>query len=82
MLRVTLTIGKKNWHFIGAAEAGERSAIIYTIIESCRHRQIGPWTYPRDVLARLPNMTNRKIPEVSPEAWAKSRCTTAPAKAS
>ena len=31
-------ISKKNWLFIGAAEAGERSAIIYTIIESCRRR--------------------------------------------
>jgi len=54
-------IGKKNWLFIGDAGTGERSAIIYTVIESCRRR---------DVLTRLPNMTNRQIPEVTPEAWA------------
>jgi transposase len=29
-------IGKKNWLFVGDADAGERSAIIYTVIESCR----------------------------------------------
>jgi transposase len=75
-------IGKKNWLFIGDAGAGERSAIIYTVIESCRRRQIDPYTYLRDVLTRLPHMTNRQIPEVTPEAWAKARCTTAPAKAS
>lgn len=75
-------IGKKNWLFIGDAEAGERSAIIYTVIESCRRRGLDPYTYLRDVLTRLPHMTNRQIPEVTPEAWAKSRCTTAPAKAS
>jgi transposase len=66
-------IGKKNWLFIGAAEAGERSAIIYTVIESCRRRQIDPWSYLRDVFTRLPHMTNRQIDQVTPEAWAKQR---------
>ena len=75
-------IGKKKWLFIGDAGAGERSAILYTVIESCRRRGIDPYTYLRDVLTRLPNMTNRQIPEVTPEAWAKARRTTAPSKAS
>ena len=66
-------IGKKNWLFIGQAEAGERSAIIYTVIESCRRRGLNPYAYLRDVLARLPRMTNRQIPEVTPEAWAKTQ---------
>src|SRR6202012_406201 len=52
-------VGKKNWLFIGAAEAGERSAIIYTVIESCRRRGMDPYTYLRDVLSLLPQMTNR-----------------------
>jgi transposase len=29
---------KRNWLFIGEAEAGERSAILYTIVECCRGR--------------------------------------------
>jgi hypothetical protein len=66
-------IGKKNWLFVGAAEAGERSAIIYTVIESCRRRGLDPYAYLKDVLTRLPRMTNRQIPEVTPEAWAKAR---------
>ena len=68
-------IGKKNWLFIGQAEAGERSAIIYTVIESCRRRGLNPYAYLRDVLTRLPNMTNKQIPEVTPEAWAKTQRT-------
>jgi transposase len=64
-------IGKKNWLFIGEANAGERSAILYTIIESCRRRGIDPYAYLRDVLSRLPHMTNRQIPEVTPSAWGK-----------
>ena len=66
-------IGKKNWLFIGDAGAGERSAIIYTIIESCRRREIDPYTYLRDVLTRLPKMTTSQIPDVTPEAWSKAR---------
>jgi transposase len=66
-------IGKKNWLFIGEAEAGERSAIIYTVIESCRRRGLDPYAYLRDVFTRLPHLTNKQIPEVTPEACSKSR---------
>ena len=66
-------LGKKNWLFIGAAEAGQRSAIIYTVIESCRRRGLDPYAYLRDVLTRLPSMTNRQIPEVTPAAWGKTQ---------
>jgi transposase len=63
-------LGKKNWLFFGDAEAGERSAIIYSIIESCRRHGIEPYTYLHDVLTRLPSMTNRQIKDVVPKAWA------------
>ena len=66
-------IGKKNWLFIGEAEAGQRSAILFTIIEACRSRGIDPQTYLRDVLTRLPKLTNRQIKDITPEAWAKPR---------
>ena len=65
-------IGKKNWLFIGEAGAGQRSAIVYTIIESCRRRGIDPYAYLLDVLTRLPHMTNRQIAEITPEAWQKA----------
>ncbi len=67
-------IGKKNWLFVGDAAAGERSAVIYTVIESCRRRGLDPYAYLREVLTRLPRMTNRQIPEVTPAAWAKAHC--------
>jgi transposase len=68
-------IGKKNWLFVGEANAGERSAIIYTIVESCRRRGIDPYAYLRDVLTRLPMATNWQIKDLTPEAWAKSQPT-------
>jgi transposase len=66
-------LGKKNWLFIGEAEAGERSAIVYTVIESCRRRQLDPYAYLKDVLTRLPRMTNWQLPKVTPAAWAKAQ---------
>jgi hypothetical protein len=66
-------VGKKNWLFFGDAEAGERSAILHTLIEACRVRQIDPWSYLRDVLTRLPSMTNQQCDEKMPETWAKAR---------
>ena len=65
-------LGKKNWLFMGDADAGERGAIIYTVIESCRRRQIDPYAYLKDVLTRLPRMTNWQIPEITPSSWAKA----------
>jgi transposase len=74
-------IGKKNWLFIGEAEAGERGANLYTIIECCRRRGTDPFSYLRDVLTRLPDMTNRQVPEVTPASWAKARARVIPLEA-
>lgn len=66
-------IGKKNWLFMGEAGAGQRGAIIYTLVETCRKRSIDPYAYLRDVLTRLPTLKNSQISEVTPEAWAKAQ---------
>ena len=65
-------LGKKNWLFIGQAHAGQKSAILYTIIESCRRRGIDPQAYLRDVLTRLPFATNWTVQELTPENWARA----------
>jgi transposase len=66
-------LGKKNWLFFGDANAGERSAVIYSIIESCRRNGVEAYTYLCDVLTRLPSMTNWQIKDITPKAWANSR---------
>jgi hypothetical protein len=66
-------LGKKNWLFFGDADAGERSAIIYSIIERCRRHRVKPYGYLHDVLTRLPSMTNRQIKDIVPKAWATAR---------
>jgi transposase len=62
-------VGKKRWLFIGHPGAGWRSAVIYTIIQSCRRYGINPQEYLTDVLARLPSMTSSQVPELLPAHW-------------
>ena len=59
--------------FIGAEEAGWRSAVVYSIIQSCKAHGVEPYAYLKDVLTRLPAMTNHQIPSVTPKAWAAAR---------
>lgn len=62
-------VGKKNWLFIGHPEAGWRSAVIYSVIASCRRRKIDPWEYLRDVFQRLPGMKQSELPTLLPRCW-------------
>jgi hypothetical protein len=63
-------IGKKNWLFIGHPDAGQRSAIIYSLVVSCQRHGKDPFVYLRDVLTRLPRMTNRDdLGALTPARW-------------
>lgn len=62
-------VGKKNYLFIGHPEAGWRSAVIYSVIVSCRRRKIDPWSYLEDVFSRLPAASNQQIAEFTPARW-------------
>ena len=63
-------IGKKNWLFIGHPDAGQRSAIIYSIVVSCQRHGKDPYAYLRDVLSRLPQMTNQDdLTALTPAGW-------------
>jgi transposase len=63
-------IGKKNWLFIGHPDAGQRSAIIYSLVVSCQRHGKDPLAYLRDVLRRLPAMTNQSdLAPLTPARW-------------
>jgi len=65
-------VGKKAFLFIGHPEAGWRSAVIYSIMGTCRRYQINPAMYLQDVLSRLPSLKTSAIPSLTPQAWAKT----------
>ena len=62
-------LGKKNWLFIGAEEAGDTAAILYTIVESARRRGMDAFAYLRDALTRLPRMKAAEVIALLPGKW-------------
>jgi transposase len=64
-------LGKKNWLFIGHPTAGERSAVIYTLLGSCRRHGINPFDYLKDLFTRLPSAKITEIKQFTPSQWGK-----------
>jgi transposase len=62
-------VGRRRWLFIGHPDAGWRSAVIYSILVSCRRRGINPHEYLTDVLGRLPSARTSNIQELLPANW-------------
>jgi transposase len=63
-------LGKKNWLFIGAPEAGGKSATIYSLLGSCLRRGLNPREYMCWLFERLPTATNHTVHELTPAAYA------------
>jgi transposase len=63
-------VGKRNWLFFGGETTGQRSAIIYTLVECARRHGHNPEAYLPDVLGRLPRMTNQDdLGALLPSRW-------------
>jgi hypothetical protein len=61
-------IGRKNWMFLGAAEAGPRAAVLCTILAGAKRHRIEPSAYLRDVILQLsvdvnPELLARLLPD-------------------
>jgi hypothetical protein len=62
-------VGRKRWLFIGHPDAGWRSAVLYSLLVSCRRRGINPNDYLTDVLRRLPHATVSELDSLLPANW-------------
>ena len=66
-------IGRKNWLFIGHPDAGDRPAILYSLLISCQRHGHDPRAYLIDVLRRLVAQPNRHNPSnlnaLTPAHW-------------
>ncbi len=66
-------IGKKNWLFVGHPKAGDRPAVIYSLLISCERFGHNPREYLTDVLRRLTlerdRFNPRCIAELTPSRW-------------
>ena len=66
-----LTIGRKNWLFIGSEAAGEVAARMYTLVASASRQQLDLWAYLDDVLRSLAG-GQCEFESLLPDRWAVS----------
>ena len=52
-----------------------RSAVIYTLLGSCRRHGINPFDYLKDLFTRLPWAKITEIKQFTPSEWAKALST-------
>ena len=63
-------LGAKNWLFVGHPDAGDRPAVLYSLIVSAQRCGLDPHAYLKDVLARLPAMTTKDdLTPLLPAHW-------------
>ena len=62
-------MGRKAWLFAGSELAGQRAAIIMSLVQSAKLHGHDPWGYLRDVLTRLPSHLNSPVEELPPHRW-------------
>jgi transposase len=68
-----LAIGRKNWLFFGSLNAGQHSAIIFSLIQTCRGLGINPREYLEDIFRRLMDHNSQKLDELLPDQWLLSK---------
>lgn len=64
-----LVVGRKNWLFVGSQQAGERAAVVMSLIESAKLNGHDPWAYLKNVFERLPTLKQRDLAQLLPHNW-------------
>ena len=67
-----VALGRKNYLFAGSDEGGERAALLYSLLVTCRLNDIDPYAYLSDVLARIADHPIKRIDELLPFNWAET----------
>jgi transposase len=64
-----VAIGRKNYLFAGSHEAAKRSAILYSLMGTCKLHGINPFIWLRDILQRIATHPINKIEDLLPQNW-------------
>ena len=62
-------MGRKAWLFCGSELAGQRAAVVMSLVQSAKLNGHDPWAYLKAVLTRLPTHRNSRIDELLPHCW-------------
>jgi transposase len=62
-------LGAKNWLCVGSELAGQRAAVVMSLVQSAKLNGLDLWAYLRDVLARIRGHPSSRIDELLPHRW-------------
>lgn len=65
----SVAVGRKNYLFAGSDGGGERAALVYSLVETCRLNGIEPFAYLCDVIGRIAEHPISRIRELLPYHW-------------
>lgn len=66
-----MVIGRKNWMFAGSENGARNSAILFSLVVSCKLIGVDPFAYLRDVLSRIATHPADRVHELIPSEWQK-----------
>lgn len=67
-----VTIGRKNYLFLGSDNGGAAAAIVYSIMASAKANQVEPFAYVRDLLVRFSDKPSEALSDLLPDQWLKT----------
>jgi transposase len=60
---------------VGSEDGGKAAAILLSLVQTCRGLGINPREYLEDVMRRIMSYPTKKVHELLPDQWLKSRQT-------
>ena len=64
-----LALGRKSWLFAGSDRGAERTAVMYTLIQTAKLNDVDPQGWLADILARIADQAMSKLDELLPWNW-------------
>jgi transposase len=68
-----VALGRKSWLFLGSDRGGERAAVMFTLIQSCKLNAVDPQAWLADVLARIAEHKVSDLAALLPWNWKSAR---------
>jgi transposase len=68
-----IALGRKAWLFAGSDRGGERTAIMFTLIQTCRLNNVDPQAWLADVLGRIADHKAADLVALLPWTWRLAR---------
>ena len=68
-----IALGRRSWLFVGSDRGGERAAVMFTLMQTCKLNNVDPQAWLADVLARIAEHKVSDLAALLPWNWKSAR---------